>query len=440
MADNSLDSLLARLNTAELQANPKTLAAQLTAFAKREDGPAILRGGLHDGSDPLVVVPPAAMTLQYLFILTTRLTVTGSEPVQPDHILGFTRLFNPIHARCAPERISMLARAIVRYGENAHNPVFPLEPLHNLLTAYPPSLSYLTTIHPLFLASIVETRNFAAAVPILETPITQVDKTVSDLEYTDVLQYYYLGGVAFAALRRFDKAEEFLETAVSSPAHVPSAIQLEAFKKLTLIQLIRHGRTLSMPKYTNGALIKQMKNIPQYAAIVKHYPTIKGPITELLTKEGAFFTEEGNLGLIRIVIDYGSRWALKGLMKTYSSLSVTQVAKLIHLPNEQVAQEIITSMITSGELAATLSSTGVLEFHEDVIDAQAIAPQAIQDLLTKAQLDGLELEQLQRSMVASKALLQKALKEKESPYERGGGAMGDEDWPSEQIVMESLFD
>jgi len=35
---------------------------------------------------------------------------------------------------------------------------------------------------------------------------------VSDLEYTDVLQYYYLGGVIFAALRRYDEAEEFLET------------------------------------------------------------------------------------------------------------------------------------------------------------------------------------------------------------------------------------
>lgn len=89
---------------------------------------------------------------------------------------------------------------------------------------------------------------------------------------------------------------------------MPSAVQLEAFKKLTLIQLIRHGKVkaflfvsfssinvgvqqLSPPKYTNGALIKQMKAIAQYAALVKAYPTIKGSITDLLHKEANFFTE-----------------------------------------------------------------------------------------------------------------------------------------------------
>ena len=34
-----------------------------------------------------------------------------------------------------------------------------------------------------------------------------------------------------------------------------------------------------------------MKAIPQYAAIVRHYPTIKGPITELVQKEFNFFSE-----------------------------------------------------------------------------------------------------------------------------------------------------
>lgn len=48
---------------------------------------------------------------------------------------------------------------------------------------------------------------------------------------------------------------------------------------------------LSPPKYTNGALIKQMKGIAQYAALVKAYPNIKGSITDLLHKEANFFTE-----------------------------------------------------------------------------------------------------------------------------------------------------
>jgi hypothetical protein len=34
-----------------------------------------------------------------------------------------------------------------------------------------------------------------------------------------------------------------------------------------------------------------MKAIPQYAAIVRHYPTLKGPLQEVLAKEINFFRE-----------------------------------------------------------------------------------------------------------------------------------------------------
>jgi hypothetical protein len=34
-----------------------------------------------------------------------------------------------------------------------------------------------------------------------------------------------------------------------------------------------------------------MKAIPQYATIVRHYPTIKGALTDLVQKESNFFNE-----------------------------------------------------------------------------------------------------------------------------------------------------
>jgi len=320
-------------------------------------------------------------------------------------------------------------------------PEFPLEPLHNLITHFPPNLAYLTTIHPCFLLVCVQTRQFAAALPVLTTPITEVDKYVSDLEYTDVLQYYYLGGVIFAALRRYDEAEEFLETAVSSPAHTPSAIQLEAYKKLTLIQLIRHGRTLIPPKYTNAALIKQMKAIPQYATIVRHYPTIKGPITELVQREFNFFSEEGNMGLVKIVMQYAPRWAVMDLMKTYSSLSVSQVGRLVNLPNDQHTREVVVGMIEDGQLSAQLLPDGTLIFHEDAIDEKAFSPAVIQATLAKAQNESKVLQELGQSMAASRQLLARALKERESPY--GGGHLQEDDmegWRSGGQIAESLFE
>jgi COP9 signalosome complex subunit 3 len=64
---------------------------------------------------------------------------------------------------------------------------------------------------------------------------------MGELHYNDNLVYHYAGGMAFAALKRWEEAEEFFEICVSSPAQVPAAIQLEAYKKLTLIQLISRG-------------------------------------------------------------------------------------------------------------------------------------------------------------------------------------------------------
>ena len=54
--------------------------------------------------------------------------------------------------------------------------------------------------------------------------------------------YHYAGGIAFAALKRWADAEEFFEMVVSAPGQVPSAIQLEALKKLVLVQLISKGK------------------------------------------------------------------------------------------------------------------------------------------------------------------------------------------------------
>jgi COP9 signalosome complex subunit 3 len=62
-----------------------------------------------------------------------------------------------------------------------------------------------------------------------------------DLTYNDNLVYHYAGGIALAALKKWDEALEFFEICVTSPAQVPAAIQLDAYKKLVLIQLISRG-------------------------------------------------------------------------------------------------------------------------------------------------------------------------------------------------------
>lgn len=97
----------------------------------------------------------------------------------------------------------------------------------------------------------VATGHFGLAFSILQTPITEIDTSLSDLHYNDNLVYHYAGGVALASLKKWEEAEEFFEICVSSPAQVPAAIQLEAYKKLTLVQLISRG-TVSLSTFAIG--------------------------------------------------------------------------------------------------------------------------------------------------------------------------------------------
>jgi COP9 signalosome complex subunit 3 len=142
-------------------------------------------------------------------------------------------------------------------------------PLLGLVTRYPPDPSYLTPIHPIFLEvrptptcaapapsphltspaqHCVSARAFSTALPVLLHPITEIDLALCpDLHYNDNLVYHYAGGVALAALKRFADAEEAFTVCVGSPAQVPAALQMDAYKKLVLVQLILHGKVRLLP-------------------------------------------------------------------------------------------------------------------------------------------------------------------------------------------------
>ena len=88
----------------------------------------------------------------------------------------------------------------------------------------------------------VSSRHFAAALPVLAHPITTIDASISDLHYNDNLVYHYAGGMAYAALRRWGEAQEFFEICACSPGLAAAAVQMEALKKLVLVQLIHQGK------------------------------------------------------------------------------------------------------------------------------------------------------------------------------------------------------
>jgi len=134
-----------------------------------------------------------------------------------------------------------------------------------------------------------------------------IDLSLSDLTYHDHLLYHYAGGMALAALKKWSEAEELFEICASSPGPAASAIQMEALKKLVLVQLIHSGKvhlsfthrwtihsfnafgqTSPPPKYMHPILMRLFKQSP-YASFLNAYPLQRDQLRTIVENEQSLF-------------------------------------------------------------------------------------------------------------------------------------------------------
>ncbi|KAF8502976.1 hypothetical protein JB92DRAFT_2972622 [Gautieria morchelliformis] len=411
-----LESVIADITTS---ISPEQLLTSLRSLVRLDVGESILASVLPGGQDPLTVLDTHANTLGYLFILSARLHVTGAPPVSFATISLFCSTFDAAAARLAPDRVTFLARSIVQVAESHNNLKAAIAPLYSLTSRYPPSLSYLTTLHPYFLHACVASRHFKAALPVLDVTLSEIDTSLSPLTYHDVLNYHYTGALAFLALKRFDQASAYLELVAAAPVHQnPAALQLEALKKLTLVRLILFGATRPLPRYAHPNLWRYLKNTP-YAAFAKLYPSGTAELTELVDKEAKYFESECNLGLVRQALDHAPRWTMRKLTATYVTLSLAEIGKAAGITEEESVREIVLNMIELGQMDATLDVSGTVTFHEE---ERRFSGQEVDKLLKEAQAQGALLGELDRELGRSKEFLSKAWKDKD-----GGGSAIDEE-------------
>jgi COP9 signalosome complex subunit 3 len=133
-----------------------------------------------------------------------------------------------------------------------------------------PSTGTFTSVHLQFIQLCMETRSYAAAVPILDNYIhslPSVTPTIirEGLEYSvpcadttlsgefiyvksghsgkvtasDVMEYYVLGAMAYLGVRQFKHAHAMLEHALVMPtAGVANGLMVEAYKKWVLLSCL----------------------------------------------------------------------------------------------------------------------------------------------------------------------------------------------------------
>ncbi|PFH45807.1 hypothetical protein AMATHDRAFT_71071 [Amanita thiersii Skay4041] len=396
-----LDAIFAQITTT----GPGNIV--LRSLPARESRDTVLAGLLPGGQDPLTALNVQMNTLGVLYILPARLLVSDAV-LPPRFIVDFCRVFDSQQARFSPDRDS----GIMKYAHRMNDHTWALEPLYLLLTRYPPDVSYLTTIHPLFVIACVSTRQFAQALPILEVPITNIDMTLSDLTYLDNPRYHYAGGVAFGALEQRAQAEGFLEICVGSPAMVPSAVQLEALKKLKLIQLISKGKTSGLPRYSHPALMRHLKNSP-YQSFINAYPHDVNLLQRMVDDHQQLFMNEKNLGLVLQVLRPTPRWTLKNLTETYLKLSLAEIAKAVKINSLDEVRDLLVSMIDAGDISAQVAEDGTVIFFDT---PSQFSKDQVDQLLRDVQQQSDYLKHLEREMGKSNEYLRKAIKHKDDSW------------------------
>ncbi|KAJ6606780.1 hypothetical protein B0H10DRAFT_2033551 [Mycena sp. CBHHK59/15] len=426
----SLDRILNEITTTN---NLGALNHTLRNGLPKESREAILSSGLASGQDPLTVLDMRQNTLGVLYIMSARL-LASNAPVPPNLLLQFCNSFIPEHARFAPERVTMLAKGILKMAGLYNNPAWAVTPLLDLITRYPPDLTHLTTIHPIFLQVCLMTNQLTAAVPVLSCPIATISTTLSDLTYNDNLVYHYLGGIILAVLKKWADAEEYFEICVTAPGTVPAALQLEALKKLRLVQLISKGEVTSLPKYAHPTLTRILKNTV-YNDLINAYPQDTERLYALLEKEKSAFSSDRNIGLVTQVIDRAPRWALKKLTATYVTLGLSDIARAVSIQSEDEVRALILSMIETGDISAQISASGTVTFSDP---PPQFTKEEVDAVLANAQDQSELLETLEMEMARSKEFISKASKNQDSSWaptadEEMFGSMGSAAWAEDAM-------
>ncbi|KAH0835008.1 hypothetical protein J3R83DRAFT_10732 [Lanmaoa asiatica] len=322
-------------------------------------------------------------------------------------VAEFCRTFVPEHARYTPERVTLLANGIPLLAEAAGN-CHRLSILNSCSERDLNRHAYRPDISP-------------AALPVLAHPITTIDASISDLHYNDNLVYHYAGGMAYAALKRWAEAQEFFEICACSPGSAAAAIQMEALKKLVLVQLIHEGKATPPPKYIHPVLPRLLKGTP-YSAFVNAYPDHRAQLRSIVEGELVFATvhRRKRLGLVLQALERAPRWSIRKLTATYLTLHLSDIAHAVGIENVEEVRALILDMIASSEISARLSADGTVSFFDPLV---TFAKTDVDRVLAHAQGQAALLGSLEREMARSKEYLTKAVKGTE---ETSWGAMDDD--------------
>lgn len=178
------------------------------------------------------------------------------------------------------------------------------------------------------------------------------------------LEYYLLGALSYLAVRRYKDALFFLEVVLSAPTaqNAVSMLQIEAYRKWTLLGLILTGSTAESPKNVSQGVLKYLKALAKpYDCVVEafHSNDIEKLRSEI-EAGSSLWQEDGNYGLMVDVYQAFRKFTVIRLGRTFAALPLLVVARktLADVQDLTETKAYLQSLIAERSLHAIIVDSG----------------------------------------------------------------------------------
>uniref|UniRef100_A0A7S0F2X9 COP9 signalosome complex subunit 3 n=1 Tax=Hanusia phi TaxID=3032 RepID=A0A7S0F2X9_9CRYP len=250
--------------------------------------------------------------------------------------------------------------------QSASRAMFGINPLCIAISKVRPSPEHLTSVHADMLQLCLVGKVFKPAMSVVSQRLLYVTKDC--VQPRDFLLYYYYGGMIQTALKDYNKALDMFQLAFTMPCHALNEILVETYKKYVLVSLIVHGEVQPLPKYSANIVQRLIKSCcSEYNEIANACSANKlDELRNCVEKHKNLLTKNQNLGLAMQVIDSGSSRSIQRLTETFVTLSLTDIAQEVKLPDAESARSQVLRMIERGQIVATIDEEkGMVSFDTE---------------------------------------------------------------------------
>jgi len=281
-----------------------------------------------------------------------------------------------VQIRYDPKKFGLVCIEMVQALKELNEPIRAVQPLR-LAIAKLEAKDHLTPQHAQLTLACILSKTYKTALPYLDDFVFQIDPTLTGVREEDTRLYFYYGAVCYIAMKKWKKATQFLETVISAPALVPSAVMVDSYKKYILVNLIMRGNVPDLPRVTSQSVLRISKQVGQpYDELATAYGTGSNEdLVKCVENNTEVYLKDSNMGLVGQVVSALHDQNIRKLTKTYLTLTFESIASHLQIKEEEAQQRII-RLISTGELAATIhQNSSYVEFKET--DAQYVSPQMV---------------------------------------------------------------